>query len=332
MIAAAVRQLSDRIAARSAAIGQRVVIDPGQVLDRSGHLALAPPGLWSPNRACRLVQALDGWLAVNLPRDSDLLAVPAWIGCDLDDEPWPAIVARARDRPRRELLAQARLLGLAVAMVGEVEIAAESGVPAGGAGRPRSAGGIKVVDLSTLWAGPLCGAILAEAGASVTKVESRGRPDGARLGTPAFHGRLNGAKRLVDLAFSEPADLTALRAEIAAADVVISSARPRAFAALDITPQAMWAINPRLIWVAVTGYGWSGDGADRVAFGDDAAAAGGLVGWTDGTPRFLGDALADPLTGLWAAGETLAALQHGEGVMVDAALARVAARVRANAL
>lgn len=330
MIEAAVATLADRIATRSARLGRRVVIDRRRVLDRSNDLTLEAPGLWSPNRRCRLVEAQDGWLAVNLPRDSDLWAVPAWIGCDLDDEPWPAIVARARDRTCRELLAQAKLLGLAVAGVGEV--AAPDAAPSRRdlTARPRTA--IKVVDLSTLWAGPLCGAILAQTGASVTKVESRGRPDGARTGTPAFYSRLNGGKRVADLDFANPADLVRLRAEIAGADVLITSARPRAFDGLGITPEAMWALNPGLIWVAVTGYGWTGDGAHRVAYGDDAAAAGGLVECADEAPRFLGDALADPLTGLWAAAETLSILREGGGGMVDAALANTAARVAKNAL
>jgi crotonobetainyl-CoA:carnitine CoA-transferase CaiB-like acyl-CoA transferase len=79
--------------------------------------------------------------------------------------------------------------------------------------------------------------------------------------------------------------------------------------------------------VAITGHGWCGDVADRVAFGDDAAAAGGLVRWTaKGEPRFVGDAIADPLTGLAATLGALAALGQGGGFLVDAALARVAAQ------
>jgi crotonobetainyl-CoA:carnitine CoA-transferase CaiB-like acyl-CoA transferase len=68
-----------------------------------------------------------------------------------------------------------------------------------------------------------------------------------------------------------------------------------------------------------------------VAFGDDAAAAGGLVRWTAaGEPEFLGDALADPLTGLAAAAGALQALAEGGGVIVDAALARTAAGAAAE--
>ena len=99
--------------------------------------------------------------------------------------------------------------------------------------------------------------------------------------------------------------------------MVITSARPRAFEQLGLTPEALFARNPRLTWVAITGYGWWGDGADRVAFGDDAAAAGGLVRRTArGEPRFLGDALADPLTGLAAAAGALGTVGRGGGFLV----------------
>ena len=69
-----------------------------------------------------------------------------------------------------------------------------------------------------------------------------------------------------------------------------------------------------------------GDGANRVAFGDDAAAAGGLLRKTSsGAPRFVGDALADPLTGMAAAAAAFKAIAHGGGVLVDAALSGIAA-------
>ena len=73
--------------------------------------------------------------------------------------------------------------------------------------------------------------------------------------------------------------------------------------------------------MAITAHGFAGPGATRVGFGDDCAAAGGLVRWEDGAPRFLGDALADPLTGLEAALAVLA----GQRGLVDMAMARVAA-------
>ena len=92
--------------------------------------------------------------------------------------------------------------------------------------------------------------------------------------------------------------------------MVIEASRPRALAQLGVNgPDLVRAGGPR-VWVSITGYGRSGDAANRVAFGDDAAAAGGLVVWRDGVPLFCADAVADPLTGLTAADACLRA--HGD--------------------
>ena len=320
------------IAISSAINGRRVEIDTGTVADRGDGLVLRRPGVWSPNRRCRLVRAADGWLAVNLPRDSDRLSVPAWIGCRADIDIWPAIVRAARGTPGRQLIDDARLLGLAVAGVGEVQAPSREArvVRFAGGAKHRPRRPLKIVDLSSLWAGPLCGGVLAQAGAAVTRFESRGRPDTLRESAPGFFGRLNGGKTLQTLDFQSSADMTRLAEAIDGADALITSARPRAFDQLGLSPGTVFAGNPGLTWVAITGHGWAGDDADRVAFGDDAAAAGGLVRHTAaGEPRFLGDALADPLTGLAAAAGALDALAAGGGVMVDAALARTAAGLAA---
>ena len=82
---------------------------------------------------------------------------------------------------------------------------------------------------------------------------------------------------------------------------------------------------PGRVWISVTGYGRD-DPDQRVAFGDDAAVAGGLVAWgPDGSPVFCGDAIADPLTGLFAGATALAALAASGGFLVDVAMARVCA-------
>jgi crotonobetainyl-CoA:carnitine CoA-transferase CaiB-like acyl-CoA transferase len=164
----------------------------------------------------------------------------------------------------------------------------------------------------------------------VTKLESVRRPDPLRHTTPELFHRLNGGKSHRSIDFSSPADLARLRVEMLQADVVITSSRSRAFQQLGLEPAAIFADNPSLVWVAITGYGWDGEQADRVAFGDDAAAAGGLVARSRaGAPRFLGDALADPLTGVAAGAGALAALLQGGGVLVDAALSRCAAAAAA---
>jgi crotonobetainyl-CoA:carnitine CoA-transferase CaiB-like acyl-CoA transferase len=84
------------------------------------------------------------------------------------------------------------------------------------------------------------------------------------------------------------------------------------------------ANGPRL-WVSITAYGRRGASGARVGFGDDAAAAGGLVAWSRDEPVFCSDAVADPLTGLTAAARALQALQDGGRWLLDVAMAGVAA-------
>jgi len=266
-------------------------------------------------------------MALNLARDEDSELIGAWLERQVAGDPWQTVRTAAPEYSRASLIERATLLGLPAAAVGEVvRDNLEAPRLAFGPGAPRRSGGeLKVVDLSALWAGPLCGAILAAMGARVVKVESRRRPDPTRASTPEFFRRLNGAKTGLALDLATADGQARLRDEIDACDVLITSARPRAFAGLGLDPQAVFARNPGLVWTAITGYGWTGVAAERVAFGDDAAAAGGLVGWTaSGEPRFLGDALADPVTGLAAAVGTLDALQAGGG-LVDVSLAGSAA-------
>jgi hypothetical protein len=312
-------------------LGRRVAVSDLGVTNRRGHLELDPPGSRiSCNRACRLVRAADGWMALNLARPEDRDLVPAWLGRNGADDPWEAVETHLAGLSCEELVQRAALLGLPAGAVGEVRsagvaaLALQLGRPARRDRTPR------VVDLSALWAGPLCGAILATMGWTVSKVESVHRPDPTREVTPEFARRLNGRKMHLAFDFAEPEGRERLRRLVEAADVLITGARPRAFAGLGLAPEAVFAANPGLVWVAITGYGWTGDASGRVAFGDDAAAAGGLVGWADETPHFLGDALADPVTGLAAAAGALRALEEGGGVLVDVSLARSAAGAAAQ--
>lgn len=325
-IAAALARQTAEVAELTRRLGRRVDVSAMGVLDRTGQLHLDPPGRRSPNGACRLFRAADGWMVLNLAREEDRDLIPAWLGCDFGAEPWDAVTAHARRCTRADLVAGADLLGLPAAAVGEAK-ADSLDAPHLALGRPATArSALKVVDLSALWAGPMCGAILAAMGAEVTKVESSRRPDLTRASTPEFFRRLNGAKRELGLDLRTADGQARLRDAILTADLVITSARPRAFAGLGLVPGEIFSAHPGLVWVAVTGHGWTGPGASRVAFGDDAAAAGGLVRWTPtGQPRFLGDALADPVTGLAAAIGALRALEAGGGVLVNVALAKSAA-------
>jgi crotonobetainyl-CoA:carnitine CoA-transferase CaiB-like acyl-CoA transferase len=173
-----------------------------------------------------------------------------------------------------------------------------------------------VVDLSSLWAGPLCTRLLADHGAHVIKVESATRPDGARRGPRAFFERLHAGKELRTIDFGGP-ELAEL---VATADVVVEASRPRALRHLGILAEE---IRPP-VWLSITGHGRA---SNRVAFGDDAAVAGGLVAHDATGPMFCADAIADPATGLLAATAVIDRLTAGGRWLVDVALARTAARM-----
>lgn len=335
--AVAVTALGDRIASLTAAQGRRVDVAALGITDRTGELALGPPGgAVSPNGACRLFEAADGWMALNLAREEDHDLIPAWLECDARGEAWDLVAAHAPSRTCADLRARAMLLGLPACVAGEVAAVdpeprrlRRAGWPPA---EPRKPGGtVRVVDLSALWAGPLCGAVLAAMGAEVTRVDSVRRPDPTRASTPAFYRRLNGAKGELALDLASADGQARLRELVLGCDVVITSCRPRAWASIGLDMDAVMRARPGLTWVAITGYGlrgaWETDPeANRVAFGDDAAAAGGLLDRTaDGAPRFLGDALSDPVTGLDAAVGALEALAAGGGV-VDAGMALAARR------
>ena len=326
-IVALVERRIDRIADLSRAFGRTVRLNAREVLDRSAELSLGPPGRVSPNGSCRLLRTTDGWIALNLARPSDLDLLPALIGGELRGEPRDVIADAVAALDSGWIVEQGALLGMAVSATGEALVRPPRPIrPLAPRARP-SGGRLRVVDLSSLWAGPLCGAVLAAAGAEVVKVESSQRPDTTADATPRLDRSLNGQKTLLRLDFATASGRDALRRLIAEADVLITSARRRAFDALGLLPQVILEQNPNLLWVAVTGHGWEGDQAHRVGFGDDAAAAGGLVGWsTDGTPSFLSDALADPLTGLHGAICALEAVCAGRVGVIDAALSDCAAQ------
>jgi crotonobetainyl-CoA:carnitine CoA-transferase CaiB-like acyl-CoA transferase len=172
-----------------------------------------------------------------------------------------------------------------------------------------------------MWAGPLCGQLLARAGATVVKVESIARPDGARSGPPAFFDWMNGGKLSYVVDFDEPAGLRAL---LAAADVVIESSRPAALERRGLGPTEVRPRDGR-VWLRITGHGTEGERANWVAFGDDAAVSGGLICGGDDAPAFCGDAIADPLTGLHAAVAVAQSLRSGGGELIEMSMSAVAA-------
>lgn len=316
-------------ALRALAPGAAQLPDNGALLlgERARILRLTRQGAVSANGSCRLLATKSGRIALNLPRADDWELVPALLGEPAAD--WAALARIAATRPARELLEQGRLLGLAIAL--------DQHVPAPPAplrletlGTPRlCAGAPLVVDLSALWAGPLAGALLAAAGAQVVKVESIRRPDGARAGDRRFYDLLNANKASVALDFSGADDLRMLRRLVAAADIIIDSARPRALAGLGIDARA--EARRGASWISITAHGRHGGAENWIGFGDDAAVAGGLTaamrtGW--GESVFAGDAIADPLTGITAAYAAWASWRTGGGKLVSLALSEVVAHAR----
>jgi crotonobetainyl-CoA:carnitine CoA-transferase CaiB-like acyl-CoA transferase len=264
-----------------------------------------------------MVEAADGWLALSLARAWDWEAAPAWLEAPVDD--WEAVERAIADRPSGVLLDRAELLGLAVAAVD-----AEQGPCPSPTMAAASLDGVTVVDLSSLWAGPLCGFLLAERGARVLKVESVTRRDGARDGDPELYEALNASKQLVLLDLGTGPGRRELDRVLSTADVVVEASRPRALGALGWDPARAEA-SGCAAWVSITGYGRS---SDRVAFGDDAAAGAGLVRWLDGEPAFLGDALADPVAGMTAAAAVLDGFARGGRHLHDVSLVGAARSVR----
>ena len=108
------------------------------------------------------------------------------------------------------------------------------------------------------------------------------------------------------------------------ADIVIESSRPRALEQLGLRPETVLDNDGPRLWISITGHGRDA-GRNRVAFGDDASVAGGLVSWAGPTPTFCGDAIADPLAGLAATAAALTSLAEGGRWLVEVAMAEVAA-------
>ena len=212
--------------------------------ERARMLGHSGWGSWSAGTSCRLVRCADGWLAVNLPREDDLQAVPALLGVEPEGDAWSQLVAGVRTREADGVVDRGQLLGMPVAAVPLVWTADDQRRARGSTGR--AAGTLMadvgarswpkvplVVDLTSLWAGPLAGMYLARAGAQVLKVESMHRPDGARAGTPAFWRHLNGAKELVELDFASAGGRAELARLIDRADVVIVTSSPRTASTLS---------------------------------------------------------------------------------------------------
>lgn len=283
------------------------------------------PGLRSAGRGCRLLPARDGWVALNLARDDDRDLLPALFAVDrVEDE-----AALVRQSKALALVARGREMGLAIAAVDEAAPQPPaSTVMTRGPCRDDTRKAPLVVDLSALWAGPLAAHLLWLAGADVVKVESATRPDSMREGDAALFARLNQGKASVALDLRQENGREALLRLIERADIVIEAARPRALRQLGIDADALVRRCPGLAWLTITGHGGTGAAADWVGFGDDCGVAGGLsAALRDATGEvgFVGDAIADPLTGIAAALAAWQAWQQGDATRIGLAMRGVVA-------
>jgi hypothetical protein len=269
---------------------------------------------------------------VCLARDDDIALIPAWLEVDpIAGDPWEVVAPVVRDRAAADVADRAAWLGLPVSRVGSTTA---DGDPVRATRlRTRSArrgDPLLIVDLSSLWAGPLCARLLGDRGGRVVKVESVHRADGARRGPAAFYDRLHQGHESVVLDLRSRAGVHELERLLRSADVVIEASRPRALEQLGIHAAAVVDAGPDA-WVSITGHGRHAPERDRVAFGDDAAAAGGLGAHDDRGPCFVADAVADPLAGVAAAAAGVGALAAGGGWLLDVAMSRVAAHVAGGA-
>jgi len=193
--------------------------------------------------------------------------------------------------------------------------------------------GLRVIDLTRVVAGPFCTMMLGDMGAEVLKIEEPRHGDDSRgwapfvEGTGSFYLALNRSKKSVALDLKTPDGATALRQLIQTADVLIENFRPGSLAELGFDYEAVSALNPRLVYCSISGYGRTGPhaqlpGYDAVIQGE--AGIMDVTGFPDGEPTRVGVAITDYLAGLNAIQGILLALHErhssGRGQHVDIAL------------
>ena len=290
--------------------------------ERATALQLNRQGTTSPNGSCHLLETKDGWIAINLAREDDWSLLPALIETDKKPEKLLDLKKLIKQQNSGTLVERGRLMGLPIANT-KAEQTTSSWIKQVCASSPvnhESRGEPLVIDLSSLWAGPLCSHLLQTVGAKVIKVESTTRLDGARDGSTEFFNLLNANKSSITLNLNDTSGQQQLQQLISKADIVIEGSRPRALKHMGIDAESIVKNTPGLIWLGITGYGRDEPQANWVAFGDDAAVASGLADATSEPPLFCGDAIGDPLTGLHAAFAALAFWQGGQGGLFDLSL------------
>ena len=214
--------------------------------------------------------------------------------------------------------------------------------------------GIRVLDLSRVLAGPWCTQTLADLGADVIKIERPGSGDDTRTWGPPFlkdtQGRetaeaayylgTNRNKRSVTCDISHAAGQALVRELVPLCDVFVENFKVGDMARYGLDYAALKALNPRLVYCSVTGFGQTGPYRDRAGYDYAVQGIGGLMSITgerddlDGGPQKVGVAVADLFTGMYATVAILAALRHaektGEGQAIDMALLDTQVAMLAN--
>lgn len=191
--------------------------------------------------------------------------------------------------------------------------------------------GLRVIDCSTILAGPLCCRILGDYGADVIKIEHPVAGDGmrghgkAKDGIPLWWKEISRNKRTIGLSLSAPEGAEIFRKLVATADVLVENFRPGTLERWGVGPEQLHEVNPGLVIVRVTGFGQTGPYAARPGFGTLAEAMSGfahLTGEADGPPTLPAFGLADSICGIAASSAAMMALWarergDGRGQVVD---------------
>jgi CoA:oxalate CoA-transferase len=195
--------------------------------------------------------------------------------------------------------------------------------------------GIRVLDFTSVMAGPFCTRLLADLGAEVIKVEPpegdhiRGRPplrDGPGGAHSSYFGQLNCGKRSIVLDLKKPDAVAAARRLAAVADVVVENFRPGVMARFGLDHETLAPDNPRLVYCSISGYGQTGPSADRPAYAPILHAASGYdltnLNYQDerDRPAKTGMFIADVMGGVYAFGAIQSALLHRERTGVGQAI------------
>src|SRR5688572_5038581 len=193
---------------------------------------------------------------------------------------------------------------------------------------------IRVLDITRALSGPYCTMILGDLGADVIKVERPGSGDETRgwgppfaEGESAYYLAINRNKRSLALDLARADHREAARRLVSRAHVLVENFRPRTMERLGLGYDDARALNPRLVYASITGFGLDGPARDEPGYDFVAQARGGIMSITgepDGDPQKVGVAIADITTGLFSAISILAALRHaeatGEGQRVHTSL------------